>query len=39
MGTYYTSQDFSGPAAFTRNDHLLSFHFLNYGPGQSIAEP
>ena len=25
--------------ALTRNDYMISFHFLNYGPGQSEADP
>ena len=29
----------SGSPAIIRNDFLLSFHFLNYGPGQSEVDP
>ena len=29
----------SGPVALSRNDYLISFHLLNYGPGQSEADP
>eukprot|EP00041_Stephanoeca_diplocostata_P038533 m.1523208 g.1523208 ORF g.1523208 m.1523208 type:complete len:962 (+) comp25232_c0_seq4:137-3022(+) len=35
IGTYYKSTDFTGPVALQRNDHLISFHFLNYGPDAS----
>ena len=31
-GTYWASADRSGAPAFSRNDGLLSFHFLNFGP-------
>ena len=31
IGKYYTTKDASGPVALSRNDHMLSFHFLNYG--------
>ena len=32
VGTYYTSKDWSGTPVLVRNDFMLSFHFLNYGP-------
>ena len=31
-GTYWTTPDRSGKPALVRNDYMLSFHFLNYGP-------
>ena len=39
IGKYYKTADHSGTPALTRNDYMISFHLLNYGPGQSEADP
>lgn len=45
MGKYFKASSISGSVsasavpALTRNDYMISFHLLNYGPGQSEANP
>jgi hypothetical protein len=39
MGKYFKVDSGNAVPALTRNDYMISFHLLNYGPGQSEADP
>jgi len=39
IGKYFKVGTGSALPALTRNDYMISFHLLNYGPGQSEADP
>ena len=38
IGKYYKKEGDPSPT-LTRNDYMISFHLLNYGPGQSEPDP